>query len=185
MKECLIHKNKITVDGKVVYELSEHETIDAFLTKAYWEFKIAYPKFHKMDTISKLGIFTSSILFDAIQQTHEPLRTGIIISSHSGCTYTDVQYIKEIQQDPDSSHPALFTYTLPSIVMGEICIKHKIQGENIYMITDCFQKQLLHKLAKIMFAYKEMDQCLIGWIEVHDAHSYKSQLQMIYRENEL
>lgn len=183
MKECVIERNIIKVNGQTVYSIGRDEKIDEFLTKAYWEMDIKYPKFHKMDNVSKLGVLTSSVLFDSFEWMCEPSKRGIIFTSNSGCQFTDNKYIKEIQEAPESSHPGLFTYTLPSIVMGEICIKHSIQGENIFMITEYFGKSFLYEVAEDMFLYKSVKQCLLGWVELKNRNTYKSHLIVIDKED--
>ncbi|QHI36888.1 hypothetical protein IMCC3317_22580 [Kordia antarctica] len=179
MSFCEISNHTITQNGNTIFNAESSLKLNDFLFKAYKELNIKYPKFHKMDSVSKLGILTASLLFRQEEITHEPLSTGIIISSHSGCYVTDENYIKAIQEDPKTSYPALFTYTLPSIVMGEICIKENIQGENLYLVSNSFDRPFLQQMAAIMIQQKGMKKCLIGWIEITDNTNYNSYLELI------
>ena len=179
MNSCEILNHTICLNGKTIFNAEASLNLNDFLFKAYKELDIKYPKFHKMDSVSKLGILTASLLFRQKNIQHEPLNTGIMISSNSGCYVTDENYIKAVQEDPETSYPALFTYTLPSIVMGEICIKENIQGENLYVLSDSFDRSFLHQMAEIMIQEKGMKKCLIGWIEIRDDNTYKSYLELI------
>jgi hypothetical protein len=179
MSFCEIANHTIQVNGNTVYNAESSLKLNDFLFEAYKELTVKYPKFHKMDSVSKLGILTASILFKQENTTHEPVHTGIIIASSSGCFVTDENYIKAIQEDPETPQPALFTYTLPSIVMGEICIKENIQGENLYLIADSFDRSFLQQMAAIMLQQKGMKKCLVGWIEIADHTNYKSYLELI------
>ncbi|MDC3388620.1 3-oxoacyl-ACP synthase [Flavobacteriaceae bacterium] len=179
MSFCEIANHTIQVNGNTVYNGESSLKLNDFLFEAYKELAIKYPKFHKMDSVSKLGILTASLLFKQEETAHEALTTGIIIASNSGCFVTDENYIKAIQEDPENSYPALFTYTLPSIVMGEISIKENIQGENLYLLSDSFDRPFLQQMAAIMMQQKGMKKCLIGWIEVTDNTNYKSYLELI------
>ena len=179
MIDCNISNNKIKINSEVIFKTPISLKQDDFLFKAYKEFSIGYPKFHKMDSICKLGVLTASLLFKMNNVTHDSLKTGIIISSSFGCYQTDTKYINAISRDPESSNPALFIYTLPSIVMGEICIKEKIQGENVYLITDTFNSELVYKIATDMVIKKGMNHCLVGWVNQESSESYKSHLTLL------
>lgn len=179
MNSCEICNHRIRFNEKNIFEAEPSLKLNDFLLKAYKELDIKYPKFHKMDSVSKLGILTASLLFREKNTKHEPISTGIVISSNSGCYITDENYIKAVQEDPETSYPALFTYTLPSIVMGEICIKENIQGENLYVLSDSFDRSFLQQMADIMIQEKGMKKCLIGWIEITNETNYKSYLELI------
>lgn len=183
MKNCTISNNTITVDNRIVYAQDPKTDLETFLKEAYQNLNINYPKFHKMDTISKLGILTASVLFQEEQATHDPLTTGIILSSKSGCQYTDGQYIEGLNAPEANPNPTLFTYTLPSIVMGEICIKEDIKGENMYLITEELDDEFIDQLTVQMLFEKGMSQCVSGWMELESCQSYKSQFSLLYQND--
>ncbi len=61
--------------------------------------------------------------------------TGIILSNANGSLDVDLKYAKTMQA---GASPALFVYTLPNIVIGEISIRHKIKGENAFFVFKDF-----------------------------------------------
>lgn len=184
MKGCIIRNGIISLNGKIIYSM-QSSSIEDFLEKAYGFFKVEYPKFHKMDLISKLGIITSSILFSSEENVFNPFDIGIILSSKNSCTHTDQAYINEIINDPYSSNPALFTYTLPSIVMGEICIKHKIQGENLFLIAEKFDEDLIENLAYELFDRESVKRLLLGWIDIENKEIYQSQFYFVDKKEKI
>jgi hypothetical protein len=80
-------------------------------------------RFGRMDLLSRLGLMAVELL-DAGFETMEPARrdaVGVCVETHSGCTFTDDLFL----QMPLAS---TFVYTLPSTVLGEICIRHRFRG---------------------------------------------------------
>ena len=60
--EVYITPNEVSIDGKV---LSHNENGAAMLTELYRAYVGDYPKFFKMDTLSKLGFVASELLLQA------------------------------------------------------------------------------------------------------------------------
>jgi hypothetical protein len=42
---------------------------------------------------------------------------------------TDIEFLRELS-------PATFTYTLPSSVIGEVCIRHKLRGPGLCLMSE-------------------------------------------------
>ena len=66
--------------------------------------------------------------------------------------------------------PAVFVYTLPNVVLGEICIRHKIQGENTFFVCQQSNVASLEDYARIVMAKGKLRTCIIGWCELLDGH---------------
>jgi len=80
-------------------------------------------RFGRMDLLSRLGLMAVELL-DAGFETMEPARrdtVGVCVETRSGCTATDLRFL----QMPLASG---FAYTLPSTVLGEICIRYRFRG---------------------------------------------------------
>jgi hypothetical protein len=80
-------------------------------------------RFGRMDILSRLGLMAVELL-DAGFDTLEPAQrdtVGVGVETLSGCLVTDVRFL----QMPLAS---TFAYTLPSTVVGEICIRHRFRG---------------------------------------------------------
>jgi hypothetical protein len=66
---------------------------------------------------------------------NDPYATGIVLSNSNASLDADIKYYDSVANIPS---PALFVYTLPNIVIGEISIKHSFKGENAFFIFDSF-----------------------------------------------
>ena len=135
---------------------------------AYAHLKPEYPKFYKMDHLSKLGFLASETLFreQPIKQYTHAAVTLVLSNAHASLD-TDMRYW---ETSKTMSSPALFVYTLPNIVSGEICIRHGIKGENVFFVTPQFQPELLMDYVDRVLLFPGNDVCLAGWIDVMGEH---------------
>jgi 3-oxoacyl-(acyl-carrier-protein) synthase len=80
-------------------------------------------RFGRMDLLSRLGLMAVELLDAGIETMDAAQRNavGVCVETRSGCTATDAQFL----QTPLAS---AFAYTLPSTVLGEICIRHRFRG---------------------------------------------------------
>ncbi len=139
---------------------------DDFLINAYKHLGIAYPKFYKMDTLSKYGFIAAEYLMKGKKTgQHSPYRQGIILQNHSSSLDTDRKYQESIA---DIASPALFVYTLPNIVMGELAIRHTLKGENTFFVADAFNANELSSYVQILTSTEILSQVIIGYIELDE-----------------
>ena len=86
-----------------------------------------------MDNLSKLGWLASEVLlknsFD--KENYQPEEIGIVLANANSSLDKDIKYWESVQ---DMASPSLFVYTLPNIVIGEICIRNHFKGENALYI---------------------------------------------------
>jgi hypothetical protein len=126
----------------VIYNISREfhledsfSSMDEMFNYIFKDLAMNYPKFYKMDILSKLGVAFVDQALKSIPINCNYTKTGIILSTSMGCHLTDKAFNKTITNDFFPS-PSLFVYTLPNIVVGEICIRNKWQGENMVFIQD-------------------------------------------------
>lgn len=160
--------------------LSEDTALDltSFLKIAYQNLEISYPKFHKMDVLSKLGILATDLLF---RDQIIPENTALLFSNYNSSLGTDESHQSSVDQ---TVSPSVFVYTLPNVVMGEICIKNKIYGENAFFISDDFDPVLIYEYSESLLQNKVASAIVCGWIEWKNAE-YDVFLCLITREGEL
>jgi len=92
---------------------------------------------------------------------------GIILFNRSSSLDADKAYQQTINdKDNFFPSPAVFVYTLPNIVTGEIAIRHKIHGETAFYITSSFQPAIIEEIGKAAFASSGLKYLLTGWIDV-------------------
>ncbi len=90
------------------------------------------PRFGRMDHLSRLGLAAVELMgvdFESMAP-EEKDDVGVVMGTRAGCVSVDAQFWRE-HGEPGGPSPALFTYTLPSTVMGEICIRHGLKGPNL------------------------------------------------------
>lgn len=165
LRSCSIQNGTIQVDGADVFA-GPPATFAAFATAAFRALGIEYPKFHKMDNLAKLGFLAAEHLL-AGQDFRAPgvaARTGIVLANATSSLDTDLRYETQLRQGLAS--PALFVYTLPNIVVGELCIRHGITGENLLFMTERYEPAAQVAYVANLFAKQRIDRCLGGWIDL-------------------
>ena len=133
---CIIRNNIVFKDGKPVFE-EQGLGLPEFLIAAYRHFETQYPKFHKMDNLSKLGWLANEVLLQNSfnRENYKPEDVGIVLSNANSSLDTDIKYYETAKT---IASPAQFVYTLPNIVIGEISIRHGFKGENAFFISNSF-----------------------------------------------
>ena len=175
---CRIKNKSIFVNGKEL-SVPKQDAASYFFADAYKYLEINYPKFHKMDNLSKLGIIASEAALKESDflQRNSPENVAIIMANRASSLDTDRTYQNSINsKDHYLPSPATFVYTLPNIVIGEIAIKHKITGENAFFIGDGFDAQLLVNQVQISLNQPGTKAAVCGWVDydngVSDAFIY-------------
>ena len=164
---CRIKNKNIFVNGKEL-SLPKQDVPAYFFADAYKHLEINYPKFHKMDNLSKLGLIATEAALKGsdLLQRNSPDKMAIILTNKASSLDTDRTYQNSIN---DKSHylpsPATFVYTLPNIVIGEIAIKHKITGENAFFVSNGFDAQLLVNQAEITLKSGNTTSAICGWVD--------------------
>lgn len=164
LKSCVITSNKVIIDGQIVFSESQPE-FSTFSNSVFKELRLDYPKFHKMDNLSKLGFLAAeNLLADSpLISQYDAERIGIIMANANSSTDTDLRYNTQVKQQLVS--PALFVYTLPNIAIGEICIRHGIKGENTLFVSGKYDIAPQVSYITSLFEDNLVDACLGGWID--------------------
>jgi hypothetical protein len=160
---CLISANKIFKNEQLVFE--SEGTAGNFLDKSYAHFEISYPKFHKMDMLCKLGFLACEILLkdSGHEKKYGETETGLVLSNARASLDVDLKYAKTIQT---GASPALFVYTLPNIVIGEISIRRHFKGENAFFVFKQFDGTFIAEYVNGLFDNKLVKNCICGWVDI-------------------
>lgn len=176
---CVIAEGVVYKDGQPVFENKEPDISD-FLVSIYRYLDTQYPKFHKMDNLSKLGWLTNEVLlqegFNASK--YKPGDVGVVLSNASSSLDTDIKYYETAK---DIASPALFVYTLPNIVIGEISIRHKFKGENAFFIFENFDAAFIQQYVSNLVNNDILQCCICGWVEMLE-DKYKAALFLIEKD---
>jgi hypothetical protein len=182
---CLIRKNRVVLDGRVLFE-SGLVDFSGFSAEAYRHFDTRYPKFHKMDNLSKLGFLASEVLIreKKVTESYNGEDIALMLMNSSSSLDTDKTYQKTISDRNNYfPSPAVFVYTLPNVVIGEICIRHKIYGEGNFLVTQRFDAVLLNNIVNQLFNNGLALCCIAGWTEVN-GEDYDAALFLIEESSE-
>jgi 3-oxoacyl-[acyl-carrier-protein] synthase-1 len=139
----------------------------AEITDFYRQMGIDYPKFFKMDNLSKLGFVASEMIFKNDENRFEPREDiAVVCFNRSSSLETDMQYQTTIADNNNYfPSPSLFVYTLPNIVNGEICIRNKFVGESSFYISENFDAEQIFRTVRNVFSEKNTKLALAAWIE--------------------
>lgn len=165
---CIIRHQSVDKNRQPVYahEVPQADLQD-FLRGLYDRFSGQYPKFHKMDLLSKLGWAATEILLqDMPMDQYTPEDTGVILANASSSLDTDEKYFDTVQE---IASPALFVYTLPNIVIGEISIRHKFKGENAFFVAEQFDIPFVTGYAAQLLESGAVKAVVCGWVEQYHA----------------
>lgn len=173
---CIINNHIVYKNGQPVFEENELE-LPELLLAVYRHFELQYPKFHKMDNLSKLGWLANEVLlkdsFD--KEKYKPEEIGIVLSNANSSLDTDIKYYETAKT---IASPAQFVYTLPNIVIGEISIRHHFKGENAFFITEEFDAGFMEQYAGNLINNNILQCCICGWVDVLD-NDYNATLFLI------
>ncbi|MBN2275262.1 MAG: hypothetical protein JXR41_01035 [Bacteroidales bacterium] len=164
---CQIRDHAVIGDDETLYERCGADLSD-FFTGIYQHFDISYPKFYKMDNLCKLGFLSVELLLmdRNIQQRYAGHEVGIILMNASSSLDNDRHHQQTIlDRSAYFPSPAVFVYTLPNIVIGEICIRHKFTGEGTFFVRERFDPLFLFNYVNQLFYQDVVQCCIAGWVE--------------------
>lgn len=199
-EEVILDQQKLW-EGKE--ELGEQEGLEhhSLLTALYKQMIGNYPKFYKMDGLSRLGFVASEILLNAEKGETDKERKNeeekkkqegrkeeerknleeraIIFFNHSSSIASDRNY-KESIKDKDNyfPSPSIFVYTLPNIVTGEIAIRNHFQGETSFFILPDKDERMMEEILQASCRDGQSKSFLTGWIDYEDERHFEAELKI-------
>lgn len=190
-----ITPEEVILDQRKIWErkeeLGEQEGLEhhSLLTSLYKQMIGDYPKFYKMDGLSRLGFVASEILLNAEKGETEEERKeeeiknleerAIIFFNHSSSIASDRNY-KESIKDKDNyfPSPSIFVYTLPNIVTGEIAIRNHFQGETSFFILPDKDEKMMEEILQASCRDAQSKSFLTGWIDYEDERHFEADLKI-------
>lgn len=131
-----------------------------------------YPKFFKMDILSKWAWLGAEVLLKEgegfLYEGKDKEKIAVVLATRHGCLDVDKRYQETVSEIPS---PALFVYTLSNIMLGEICIRHGFKGEQTCLVQDSPDPAEIYFWVKDLLEHREMDACLCGWVDAYDHHA--------------
>lgn len=176
---CKIESGVVFKDGQRIFENKDVD-INDFLLSVYQHFQLNYPKFYKMDNLSKLGWLASEILLKNSfkKEDYQPEDVGVVLANSNSSLDDDIKYFDSVQ---DIASPSLFVYTLPNIVIGEICIRNHFKGEHAFFIQDNFDAAFITQQVNYLLGNNILKACICGWVDVLE-QDYKANLFLVEKQ---
>jgi len=137
-----------------------------------------YPKFFKMDMLSRLGFLATELLLQQTGETLDSERTALIFANRSSSVKNDTDYQATIS-DPDNYYPspALFVYTLPNIVTGEVAIRQHLYGETAFYVLQ--EETDMQPLVETTMAQPSIDSAIVAWLECRADGTFEAKAKLI------
>lgn len=155
------------------------------LTHLYKSSGCNYPKFYKMDGLSKLG-FVASLLLAGRQGERPALDDGcaVVLFNRSSSIASDRKYLASIaDKDNYFPSPSVFIYTLPNIVTGEIAIHHGLHGETSFYVIPQKDPEVQREIVEATLRATATRQMITGWIDYEDENHFEAELSLIERKD--
>ena len=158
--------------GKVLSYCNIESTSEQ-VVEIFRSLKMDYPKFFKMDSLSRLGVVAAEkVLRSAGYTPEEPKEDmSIVLFNSVSCMDNDVAFQKGLSEDNFYPSPSLFVYTLSNIVCGEIAIRNKILGETSFFVTECYDEEYLAEKVAWAFRDKQIKRVLCGYVDSFDGRA--------------
>lgn len=176
---CQITQGQI-IHNQTVWLEEKELPFGKFIKQAYRQLEWTYPKFHKMDRLCKLATITTRVLLqDGGLEGYAPEEIGIVIANKTATYHTDSKHIASIQDRSNYyPSPAVFVYTLPNILIGELCIQYNIKGEAAFFIQEQPNLPFLFDYSQLLLESGAAKICLTGWVDYTDPY-YNTELHLL------
>ncbi|WP_448606198.1 3-oxoacyl-ACP synthase [Paenimyroides ceti] len=168
ISQTVVIKNGTYIhNGKELLHSSASD-MTGFIKECYKMLGIEYPKFFKMDNLSKLAILAAEKILQGKQQTN----TALLFSNAVSSLDFDLKHQQTIvDKEAYYPSPAVFVYTLPNICIGEVSIRHQLKSESAFFISEKYDTGTMFDYTNYLIQQGKADQVLCGWInQLHDAY---------------
>jgi 3-oxoacyl-[acyl-carrier-protein] synthase-1 len=138
-----------------------------------------------MDTLSRLGFIAAEILIKSTERFADRVQNtdcAVILANKSASIKNDTDYLQTISNGNYYPSPALFVYTLPNIVTGEIAIRHQLHGETAFYILEKPEdlEPIIRSTMSNNIKHLTPQTILCGWCECDKPNSYYAKIQIIW-----
>lgn len=178
LASAYISSRGVYLDNALIHSPEE----ESWLKSIYQSMQLEYPKFYKMDTLSKLAFLATELLsprITALSIGENDLK--LIFANASSSQQTDLKFIESYEVLGNPS-PSLFVYTLPNILTGELSIRHKWYGENNFFILEQFNANFFED--QLQFAFNNENKfCLCGWVEANSNNNEECFLFLVSKSD--
>lgn len=173
LRKTRITHDSIEIDGTCIATIVKGK---AMLTEVYKDRVGQYPRFYKMDTLSKLAFLAAELLLKDISGED----TAVVLFNSTSSMVTD-QHFRETmyQEEGFFPSPSLFVYTLPNITTGEIALRHGLHNETSFYILSERNDVLMRKIITATLADGCAQKMLTGWIDCRSDDDFECEMSLL------
>ena len=162
-----LHRVHILPDGVTLDEkplpIQSHGA--GLLSEIYRKYVGDYPKYHKMDALSRLAFLATELLLSRGDVPQDSGRATILFNRTSSVV-ADRCHLGSIAKPGEFyPSPSVFLGTLPNIATGEIAIRHGYTGETSLYITDFRDEALMKKVVSSSFSQGGFRSLICGFVD--------------------
>lgn len=152
----------VTLDGKPLPIQSQGAGL---LSEIYRKYVGDYPKYHKMDALSRLAFLATELLLSRGDVPQDSGRATILFNRTSSVV-ADRCHLGSIAKPGEFyPSPSVFLGTLPNIATGEIAIRHGYTDETSLYITDFRDEALMKKVVGSSFSGGGFRSLICGFVD--------------------
>lgn len=139
------------------------------LTKVYRQHINDWPKYFKMDSLSKMGFVGTQMALQQLDGVPDSEHTCVIMANRISSTKDNREFAATIEDHNQYfPSPALFVYTVPNVVTGEIAIRHHLFGETSFYILN--KEEDLEPILQSTAQTTNANILIVGWLEEEEAN---------------
>lgn len=168
----------VTLDGRPLPVQSQGAGL---LSEIYRKYVGDYPKYHKMDALSRLAFLATELLLSRGDVPQDSGRATILFNRTSSVV-ADRCHLGSIAKPGEFyPSPSLFLGTLPNIATGEIAIRHGYTGETSLYITDFRDEVLMKKVVSSSFSLGGFRSLICGFVDCDRGDSFEADLKILVK----
>lgn len=169
-----ITPDMVEVNGRSLY-VEKHGT--EMLTEVYRKLSPDYPRFYRMDLLSRLAFVAVELLSRKMDEGL--VGCDVMLFNRTSSIISDLRHQSTIRAgEVCFPSPATFVYTLPNIMVGEVAIHHGITGNTSLCILPCKDQDVMRQVIQ---AYAVNSVGLVaGWVDCPDEDNFEAEI-CIYR----
>lgn len=163
---CSIKNGDFIVNGKEPNKLEGINFLEQ-VNALYKKKELKYPKFHKMDLLAKTAFLGSELIKEVRSESlasYADDEIALFFGNSESSAYSDEKFYDSYSSNNPS--PSQFIYTLPNILIGEIAIKNKWFGENLFLVLPDFDTK--EYVEQIQLLLNNSKAVLCGWVNINE-----------------
>lgn len=179
------HTLKITSDTVIIDDNKLETTANGKqLLKELYKSQIGdYPKFYKMDALTRLAFVASELMLKA-EGSKPCCHRAVILFNRSSSIVADKQFMETIKDEENHyPSPSAFLYTLPNLTTGEIAIRNHYNAETSFYILPEKNTELMEQILSVSFMDEQTTSILGGWIDCPDEEHFEAELSIYTKLN--